>query len=133
MRHCATISRPFALFCLILSSSAVRGQEETSAEDVLAGHSFHGEVFNEGPRQAAYLMPGLGNVDFPISTSNELAQRFMNQGVAQLHGFWYYEAERSFRQACSSIRNVRCAFGEWPWLTSRIASELATLSTRLSS
>ncbi len=111
MRHCATISRPFALFCLILSSSAVRGQEETSAEDVLAGHSFHGEVFNEGPRQAAYLMPGLGNVDFPISTSNELAQRFMNQGVAQLHGFWYYEAERSFRQAAQL--DPQCAMCFW--------------------
>ena len=26
------------------------------------------------------------------------AQKFFNQGVGQLHGFWYYEAERSFRQ-----------------------------------
>ncbi len=28
----------------------------------------HGESFNEGPRQAAYLMPGMGNVHFPISS-----------------------------------------------------------------
>lgn len=61
----------------------------------------HGESFNEGPRQAAYLMPGMGNVHFPISTKNPLAQRFFDQGVSQLHGFWYFEAERSFRQAAA--------------------------------
>lgn len=111
MLPCATLPRHFALLCLILSTSALRGQEETPADDVLAGHSFHGEVFNEGPRQAAYLMPGLGNVDFPISATNELAQRFMNQGVAQLHGFWYYEAERSFRQAAQL--EPQCAMCYW--------------------
>lgn len=61
----------------------------------------HGESFNEGPRQAAYLMPGMGNVHFPISSKNPLAQRFFDQGISQLHGFWYFEAERSFRQAAA--------------------------------
>ncbi len=65
------------------------------------GHSMHGESFNEGPRQAAYLMQGMGNLHFPISSKNPLAQRFFDQGIAQLHGFWYFEAERSFRQAAS--------------------------------
>ncbi|HAL70993.1 MAG TPA: hypothetical protein DCP71_04385, partial [Verrucomicrobiales bacterium] len=68
------------------------------AADPLPGHSLHGEAFNEGPRQAAVLMPGTGKVDFKISTKNAEAQKFFNQGVGQLHGFWYYEAERSFRQ-----------------------------------
>lgn len=80
-------------------------------DDLAAGHSFHGEVFNEGPRQAAYLMPGLGHVDFPVSTVNELTQRFVHQGVAQLHGFWYYEAERSFRQA--AVLDPDCAMCYW--------------------
>ncbi len=53
----------------------------------LAGHSFHAEVFNEGPRQAAYLIAGTGAVDFPVSTENLLAQQFFNQGIGQLHGF----------------------------------------------
>jgi peroxiredoxin/tetratricopeptide (TPR) repeat protein len=30
-----------------------------------------------------------------------MAQRFFDQGIAQLHGFWYFEAERSFRQAAA--------------------------------
>ena len=28
-------------------------------ETTKAGHSLHGEAFNEGPRQAAYLMDGM--------------------------------------------------------------------------
>lgn len=44
-------------------------------------------------------MPGMPKVEFAIATPSPEAQQFFNQGVGQLHGFWYYEAERSFRQA----------------------------------
>lgn len=77
----------------------------------LAGHSFHAEVFNEGPRQAAYLIDGTGVVDFPVSTENSSAQQFFNQGIGQLYGFWYFEAERSFRQAAAL--DSRCAMFYW--------------------
>lgn len=87
------------------------GRLMAQTDDLAAGHSAHGEVFNEGPRQAAYLMDGLGHVDFPTSTHNELAQRFIQQGIAQLHGFWYYEAERSFRQA--ALHAPDCAMSYW--------------------
>src|SRR5688572_20197156 len=60
----------------------------------LAGHSIHGESFNEGPRQKAYLMDGMAKVHFPISSKAPQAQAFFNQGLSQLHGFWYLEAER---------------------------------------
>ena len=66
-----------------------------------AGHSAHGEIFNEGPRQRAYLMGNTGNVSLAISTKSPAAQEFFNQGLGQLHGFWYFEAERSFRQAAA--------------------------------
>ena len=49
-------------------------QENT---DLLAGHSYHGEAFNEGPRQSAILMPNLGSIDFPTSTENKDAQKFI--------------------------------------------------------
>ena len=75
------------------------------------GHSAHGEVFNEGPRQAAVLMQGTGAVSFPVTTKNELAQKFVTQGVGQLHGFWYFEAERSFRQAAAL--DAECAAAYW--------------------
>lgn len=75
------------------------------------GHSMQGEAFNEGPRQHAYLMKGMGKVDFPVTTKNPLAQKFFNQGVAQLHGFWYFEAERSFRQVVAI--DPECVMAYW--------------------
>jgi len=77
----------------------------------LEGHSFHGEVFNEGPRQKAYLMGGTGKVHFPCTTKNPEVQKFIDQGVGQLHGFWYFEAERSFRQAAAL--DPDCAIAYW--------------------
>jgi peroxiredoxin/tetratricopeptide (TPR) repeat protein len=75
------------------------------------GHSTHGEVFNEGPRQAAYLMSGMGVVRFPVTTASEDARKYIEQGVAQLHGFWYFESERSFRQA--AMLDPECAIAYW--------------------
>jgi peroxiredoxin len=82
-----------------------------AAPEIRAGHSIHGEAFDEGPRQAAYLMGGTGKVRFPVTTKNPDAQRFFEQGVGQLHGFWYFEAERSFRQAAALDRD--CAMAYW--------------------
>jgi len=103
------------LTSLAVPRSQTHGQSEVTAKDneadVRAGHSTHGETFNEGPRQAAYLMEGMGNVKFEVSTSQPETQKFFTQGVAQLHGFWYFEAERSFRQAAKFDPN--CAMCYW--------------------
>lgn len=80
-------------------------------DSVLPGHSIHGAVFNEGPRQQAYLMEGMGEIHFPVTTVSVEAQKFVHQGVAQLHGFWFYEAERSFRQA--ALLDPDCAMAYW--------------------
>lgn len=77
----------------------------------LPGHSHHGEVFDEGPRQKAYLMTGMPKIHFPVTTKSTEAQAFFEQGVGQLHGFWYYEAERSFRQA--ALLDKDCAMAYW--------------------
>ena len=74
-------------------SSALNPDNVTSP-----GHSMHGETFDEGPRRAASLLGTTGRVTFPITTSVPRVQQFFNQGIGQLHGFWYFEAERSFRQ-----------------------------------
>ncbi|MBX3739711.1 MAG: redoxin domain-containing protein [Akkermansiaceae bacterium] len=81
------------------------------AEEPLPGHSDHGQAFNEGPRQAAVLLEGCGKVDFPVTTGSGEARKFFNQGVAQFHGFWFYEAERSFRQALKLDPGM--AMGYW--------------------
>lgn len=85
----------------------------------------HGESFNEGPRQAAYLMPGMGNVHFPIYSKNPLAQRFFDQGISQLHGFWYFEAERSFRQAAALDQDHPMPY--WGMARANIENEVRSL------
>ncbi len=53
------------------------------------------------PTLPAKLLPGMGVVHLPITTSSPEAQQFFDQGVAQMHSFWAREAERSFRQAAA--------------------------------
>ena len=93
-----------AMFLLLVPPRAAAqegGDEPAAGDKVPEGHSYHGEAFNQGPRQRAYLMKGTGKVNFPVATENTKAQAFINQGVGQLHGFWYFEAERSFRQVAA--------------------------------
>ncbi len=96
------------LFALLFSPSVFAdGDDEKNP----AGHSVHGDAFNEGPRQAAYLMDGMPRVHFAVTHSNEDAQKFFDQGLGQLHGFWYFEAERSFRQALKI--DAKCVMAYW--------------------
>ena len=104
----------------IYVESSARGDEpvkptapasETNPAVPAAGHSVHGEAFNDGPRHAAYLMPGMGKIHFPITTKKSEAQAFMDQGVGQIHSFYYLEAERSFRQAAQI--DPACGMAYW--------------------
>jgi peroxiredoxin len=78
----------------------------------------HGEAFNDGPRHAAYAMPGMGKVHFSASTKKPEAQALINQGVAQLHSFYYFESERSFRQAAKV--DPDCAMAYWGMAMSNV-------------
>ncbi|MBL4640308.1 MAG: redoxin domain-containing protein [Verrucomicrobiales bacterium] len=101
-----------AIFAVGLAKPVIAEESAGDGEKkVLEGHSYHGEAFNEGPRSSAYLMKGMGRVRFPVTTSVQEAQLFFTQGVAQLHGFWYFEAERSFRQA--AMLDPDCAMAYW--------------------
>src|SRR5436305_5297693 len=61
------------------------------------GHSSHGTAFDSGPRQKPWVMEGIGEAPFPITTSNPEVQKWFNQGNAMMHSFFFYEAERAFR------------------------------------
>ena len=99
-----------------LDAQIARGEDGAKASDVgiPEGHSHIGEAFNEGPRQAAYLMGHTGKVHFPITTSDPRAQAFFDQGVGQLHGFWYFEAEPASarRLARSGLRDGLLGHGD---------------------
>jgi len=48
-------------------------------------------------RTRPWVIKGIGDTPFPISTKNPEVQKWFNQGNALLHSFWFEEAERSFR------------------------------------
>ena len=107
----------------ILGSAALLVALPTFAQDAAppAGHSVHGEAFNEGPRQKAHLLEGMGNISFPITAKDPVVQRFFNQGVGQLHGFFYFEAERSFRQAAAL--DPECPMAFWGMAMANVNNE----------
>jgi len=95
--------------------------EETTTDDK-SGHSYHGGAFNEGPRQAAYIIGNTGNVEFNITTNSTETKQFFLQGLGQLHGFWYFEAERSFRQAAMTDKG--CAIAYWGMAQANIDNQV---------
>ena len=97
----------FALCC----SAVAFAFDDAKKPGETFGESHVGAMFNEGPRQAATLLSGQGRVKFPATTKSAEAQKFIEQGVGQLHGFYYLEAERSFRQAAAL--DADCAIAYW--------------------
>jgi len=59
----------------------------------------------------AQLMEGYGKISMPVSTKSAEAQQFFNQGLALLHSFWFYEADRSFERAAQL--DPACAMAQW--------------------
>ena len=99
---------------LLLVGALALLQPRAGADDARGhGKSVHGEAFDEGPRQAAFLLDAgtMGKADFFVSSQNPQARAFFQQGVAQLHAFAFYEAERSFREVLRLDRE--CAMGHW--------------------
>lgn len=128
-RSLLTASIALGLMLPSLDISIARAQEEAPKKVTesassdnpavpAAGHSIHGEAFNEGPRRAAVLKPGQGKVSFPVTTASPEAQKFIDQGVGQLHSFYYFESERSFRQAAKIDPN--CAMAYWGMAMSNV-------------
>lgn len=54
---------------------------------------------------------GIGNAHLQITTEQADAQYWFDQGLNYLHGFWYIEAYRSFKQVVAI--DPGCAMGYW--------------------
>jgi peroxiredoxin len=102
--------RPAVLF-IAIAGGAAGGLADAEGADFLPGHSHGGEVFDRGPRQSARLMGGTGKIHFSVTSKDPRVQKYIEQGVGQLHGFSYYEAERSFRQAAAI--DPACGIAYW--------------------
>jgi tetratricopeptide (TPR) repeat protein len=61
--------------------------------------------------KAAQLKEGYGKAHLTVTTKSPEAQKFFDQGLALLHSFWYYEADRSFERAAQL--DAGCAMAQW--------------------
>ncbi len=65
---------------------------------------------SDGMKPAA-LETGLGDVHLPVSTANQEAQRFFDQGLAFIYAFNHEEAVRSFKRAAEL--DPKLAMAHW--------------------
>lgn len=62
-------------------------------------------------RQIAPLLENLGSYGMKVSTGNERAQKFFNQGINLYYGFNHFEAYRSFKEVARL--DPDCAMAYW--------------------
>jgi pimeloyl-ACP methyl ester carboxylesterase len=100
--HCPNWERPeqFAQDLKDFINSA-----ETSAAPS-SGHHHHAAV----AAKPASAMTGLGERHHPVSTRNDEAQRFFDQGLALVYAFNHEEAVRSFRRAAELDPQLAMAY-----------------------
>ncbi len=89
--------------------------------------------FRRRPASSRGVDPRLRRGAFSVTTKQPLVQKFIDQGIGQLHGFWYFEAERSFRQAASLDPDCASAYWGMAWPTSITRSEPRASSAKRSS
>lgn len=93
-----------SILLLAAVTASLYAQQQAPATD-------HHAVTSPQPRPGApSLMDGMGRVDFAITTKSKEAQAFFNQGVAQLYGFWFDDAERSLLQAAKLDPDAAMAY-----------------------
>lgn len=68
-------------------------------------------MFAELPHERGELIDGFSGVNLPVTTSDETAQKFFQQGLAFLYCGDELEAQRAFREVIT--RDPDCAMGYW--------------------
>lgn len=89
---------------VVAAPVAVDGEWPTGENQIDAGYM-------ATPDGVAPLLEGIGPVDFPLSSSEELARAYFNQALTFSYGFNHAEAERSFREAAR--RDPQCGICWW--------------------
>jgi tetratricopeptide (TPR) repeat protein len=92
------MSRHFGAFAVVLILSACASEQPVSSSP-------------ETPKLQAPLFNDLGNYSVKITTREQLAQRFFDQGLMLTFGFNHAEAARSFREA--TRLDPKCAMCYW--------------------
>lgn len=97
-----------AAAALLASPTPLTGQARLAVALMAGGMCGEGTPVGGGTR--VVLVPGLARASVPV-TANAEAQAFFDQGIGQLWGFDYDEAERSFAEALR--RDPDCAMCAW--------------------
>ena len=73
-------------------------------------HNLHKQPFPAPNDQAPPRLLNLGSHTFPVSTSNRLAQQYINQGLNLSYAFNHAEAGRAFREAARLEPSLAIAY-----------------------
>jgi tetratricopeptide (TPR) repeat protein len=93
---------PLLCICTVLAPPAMAAQRpEADMCAVIPGAQ---------PLLPAKLLPGMGDTNMPVTTKSEQARKFFNQGISQIHSFWFLESERSFLQAAELDPEMAMAY-----------------------
>src|SRR5262245_35992332 len=103
MHHSKALRRALAAVgcCLIALPAVSQTKPEADLCAVVPGAQ---------PLLPAKLMEGQGVTNMPVTTKSEDARKFFNQGVSQVHSFWFLESERSFLQAATLDPDMAMAY-----------------------
>jgi tetratricopeptide (TPR) repeat protein len=93
---------PLLCICTVLAPPALAAQRPEA--DMCA------TIPGAQPLLPAKLLPGMGDTNMPVTTSSDEARKFFNQGISQMHSFWFIESERSFLQAAALDPNMAMAY-----------------------
>ncbi len=91
------------VLCLTLVAGSVSAQARPEADLCAVAPGAQ-------PLLPARLMDGMGTTNMPVTTRSEEARRFFNQGISQMHSFWFLESERSFLQAATLDPDMAMAY-----------------------
>jgi tetratricopeptide (TPR) repeat protein len=93
--------------CLLLSTAFAQTQTPPTDNTQIC----HLPNATKAATKPAVLMDGYGKVHMTVTTKSAEAQAFFNQGLALMHSFWFYEADRSFERAAQL--DPDCAMAQW--------------------
>jgi len=94
---------PLLCICTLLALPATAAQRPSEPDMCAVPHGAQ-------PLLPAKLLPGMGDTNMPVTTKSEEARKFFNQGISQMHSFWFLESERSFLQAAELDPDMAMAY-----------------------
>ena len=110
-----------SFFCIACLSITAFAQTQPAPKPVDNTQVCHLPNATKASTKPAVLMEGYGKVHMSVTTKSAEAQAFFDQGLALMHSFWFYEADRSFERAAQL--DPECAMAQWGIAMSDINEE----------